>query len=128
ALELAARIGIDTDANDLIDLELGAFLLRHREVRIELVQVGQRNDLRSRGQILSDLDLAYAEFAVERRAHQLLRDNGFGLGDAGIAVVDRDLRGIDGLLRPELTQSQLLGAIELELLRRRLRLEVGEVA
>ena len=38
--------------------------------------------------ILADLDLADAELAVERRAHQLLRDDGLGLGDAGIGLVE----------------------------------------
>ena len=103
-------------------------LFRHGEIRIELIQVGQRNDLRSRRQILSDLDLAHAEFAVERRPHQLLRDNGFGLGDTGIGLIERRLCRIDGGLRPELARSQLLGAIERELRHRRLRLEDGEVA
>ena len=90
--KVAARIGVDRDAHGLPDLELRAVLLRHGEVRIEHRQIGQRHDLRARRQILTDLDLANAELAVERRAHQLLRDDGLGLGDAGLGLVERRLR------------------------------------
>ena len=102
--KVAARIGIDRDANGLADLELRAVLLRHGEVRIEHRQIGQRDDLRARRQVLTDFDLANAELAVERRPHQLLRDDGFGLGDAGLGLVERRLRGIDRRLRAELAR------------------------
>ena len=59
--------------------------------------------------------MANAEFAVERRAHQLLRNDRLGLGDAGIGLVEGRLRGIDRRLRTELARGQLLGAIEREL-------------
>ena len=73
-------------------LSVAAVLFRHREVGVQLRQIGQRDDLRARRQILADFDLADAEFAVERRAHQLLRDDRLGLGDAGIGLVVRRLR------------------------------------
>src|SRR6185369_8976858 len=104
AFELAARIGIDGDADGLPDLERAAVLFRHGEVGVELRQIGQGDDLGSRRQVLTDFDLANAEFAVERR-----------------------LRLIDGRLRPELTAGQLLGAVERELRHGRLRLEAGKV-
>src|SRR5689334_14663975 len=102
ALEGAARKSVDLDAHDLVDLERAGILLRYREVQIEHREIRQRHDLRARGEILADLDLADAEFAVERRAHQLLRDDGFGLGDAGLRLVERRLRLVDGRLRAEL--------------------------
>ena len=128
ALEGAARIGIDRDTDDLADLELAGVLLRHGEVRIQHRQIGQRDDLRARGQILSDLDLANAEFAVERRPHQLLRDDRLGLGDAGAGLIERRLRGIHRRLRSDLALRQLLGAVQRDLRHALLRLEVGEVA
>ena len=50
------------------------------------------HDLGARGEVLADFDVADAEFAVERRAHQLLRNDRLGLGDAGIGLVERRLR------------------------------------
>ena len=78
--------------------------------------------------ILADLDVADAEFAVERRAHQLLRNDRLGLGDAGIGLVIRRLRLIDGRLRAELARRQLLGAVQRQLRHRGLRLEAREIA
>ena len=72
--------------------------------------------------------MTHAEFAVERRPHQLLRNNRFGLGDAGIGLVVGRLRLIDGRLRAELPGGELLGAIERQLRPRRLCLEAGEIA
>ena len=83
---------------------------------------------RAGGEELADLDMADAEFAVERRAHQLLRDDRLGLGDAGIGLVIGGLRLIDGRLRPELARRKLLGAIQRQLRHRGLRLEAREIA
>ena len=91
-------------------------------------QIGQRHDLRARGQELADFDVADAEFAVERRAHQLLRNDRLGLGDAGNGLVIGRLRRIGRRLRTELTRRQLLGAIERQLRAGRLRLEAREIA
>ena len=77
---------------------------------------------------MSDLDLADAEFAIERRAYQLLRDDGFGLGNAGIGLVEGSLRGINRRLRPELARGELPGAIELLRGHSGLRLEARKVA
>ncbi|MET4741396.1 hypothetical protein ABIF73_005535 [Bradyrhizobium japonicum] len=112
----------------LADLEVGAVLFRHGEVRPQLRQIGQRDDRRAGCQILSNLDLAHAEIAGERCAHQLLRDHRLGLGDAGHRLIVGSLRVIDGRLRAELARGQLLGAVERELRDGRLRLVIGEVA
>ena len=77
---------------------------------------------------MADLDLANAEFAVERRPHQLLRDDGLGLGDAGAGLIERGLRIVHRCLRPELAVRQLLGAIQRDLRHALLRLVVGKVA
>ena len=101
----------------------------HREVGEQHRQIGQRHDLRARGQVLADLDLADAEFAVERRAHQLLRDDGLRSWRCRHwPGRRRPAPGIDRRLRSELARGELLGAIELQRGHRRLRLEAGEIA
>ena len=72
--------------------------------------------------------VTHAEFAVERRAHQFLRNDRFGLGDAGIGLVVRGLRLIHRRLRTELARRELLGPIQRQFRDRRLRLEIGEIA
>ena len=72
--------------------------------------------------------MADAEHAVERRAHQLLRNDRLGLGNAGVGLVIRRLRGIDRRLRTELTRGKLLGAIQRQLPDDGLRLEAREIA
>ena len=77
---------------------------------------------------MADLDLTNAEIALERRPHQLLRDDGFRLGDAGAGLIERGLRIIHGRLRSELALGQLLGAIQRYLPHPLLRLVIREVA
>ena len=128
AFEFLTGIGVDHDPDDLTDLERATVLFSHGEVGVDLRQVGQGHDLRSRRQVLTDFHLADAEFAVEGRLHQLLRDDGLGPGNAGVSLVERRLRLVDGCLRPELTRGQLLGAVKRELRHGRLGLEAGKVA
>src|SRR4051812_4014470 len=127
AFEGAARIGIHSHANGLPDLELRAVLLRHREIGIQLRQIGQRHDLCAGGEILAYLDVPDAEFTIEWSADELLRNDGLGPGDSGIGLVIRRLRLIDGRLRSELARGELLGAVQRQLRDRRLRLEVRQI-
>ncbi len=123
-----AGIGVDQNAHAMSDLEVCAVLFRHREVGVQLRQIGQRYDLRARSEELADLDVTDAEFAVKWRAHKLLRNNRLGLGDAGVGLVIRRLRRIDRRLRAELTRGELLGAIQRQLRAGGLRLETREIA
>jgi len=74
------------------------------------------------------VDRSVTEFAVERRAHQLLRDDRLGLGDAGAGLVISSLRGIHRRLRAELARGELLGAVQRQLRHRGLRLEACQIA
>ena len=56
-----------------------------------------------------------AEFAVERRAHQLLRNDRLGLGDAGVGLVIRRLRLIDRRLRYRVGAQQFLLPLQSQL-------------
>ncbi len=72
--------------------------------------------------------MADAEFAVERCAHQLLRNERLGLGNARIGLVICRLRGIGRRLRTELARRELLGAIQRQLRAGSLRLEARQIA
>ena len=128
SLKAAAGIGVDQNAHDLPDLEVSAVLFRYREVGVQLRQIRQRHDLGARGQELADLDTTHAKLAVKGRAHQLLRNDRLGFGDAGIGLLIRRLRLVHGCLRAELTRGELLGAIQRQLCHRGLRLVARKIA
>ena len=128
AVEGPARIGIDRNTNNLTNLERGAALLRHGEVCVQHRQVGQADDLRAGGEKLTDLDATNAKFAIERRTHELLGNDRFGLGNAGIGLIVGRLHRIDGRLRAELARRQLLGAIKRQRSAGRLCLKARKIA
>jgi hypothetical protein len=72
--------------------------------------------------------VTHAEHTVKRRPHQLLRDDRFGLGDAGVGLIEGSLCLIDSGLRPDLARGQFLGGIVRIFRLLGLRLVVGEVA
>jgi len=112
AFKYPVGISINPDAHGLSDLELAAVLLRHREVGVELRQIGQRHDLRARGEVLADFNMPDAEFAIKRRAHQLLRNDRLCPRNPSVGLIVGRLRLIDGRLRTELARGELLGAVE----------------
>lgn len=77
---------------------------------------------------MAEIDLADAEHTDKRRPHQFLADQGLGLGDLGIRLVELRLVGIDIGLGLEFMCGEVARAREIGLREMRLRLVIREVA
>ena len=67
------------------DAHLAGVLLRHAEVHVDRIQRLQRHERVAAGQVLTEVDLADAEDAGERRADRLPLDRGADLADSRVA-------------------------------------------
>ena len=91
ALELAMRVGIHVDQDVLIQANAGDIGLRHGEAQAHHAGVFQPDDIGTRLQVLTEEDVAQADYAGKRCAH-------FAAGDGRFQTLDIGLEGAVGRL------------------------------
>ncbi len=125
--ERPARIRIRRHAHGLAERHAAQRLLRHREVRVQHVEIRERRDRVARVQVLPEVHAAQADHAGERRANQLLRNDRLGLADIGARGVEFIAACVECRLRLGAVRHELLGACELPARIVGLRLQPGEL-
>ena len=126
-LEDAAGKRIDRDLDLLPELDLFAHRRGQRDIGVELMQIGQGDEFRTRRDDLAEIDLAHPEPSGERRLDLFLVDDRLRLQDRGARLVELRLPFIDILLRADLPRCQGPGAFERGCGPARLRLVIGQI-
>src|SRR5205823_13665815 len=105
---------LDTDSNAASGAQLRDGLLRHAEVDVDGIQSLQRHQRVAAGQVLSEVDVADAEDARERRLDCLSIDRGADLADARVALSKIRLRTIELGLRDDVLTEEPLHPLEID--------------